>query len=139
LAPVLLAGCGSSSPSSSAAPPGLPSPPAVATVNQYVGTQASQSGEVNVSAGTEPQGGLYTVTVDDSKQTYSYFDIGAYSPGTGAEEYDLQSKALSGILGFIGITDQTSIFVEPTIGAPADMDAIVAKAKETATAAAKAW
>jgi len=64
---------------------------------------------------------------------------GAYGSGTGAEGYDLQSKALSGILGFIGITDQTSIFVEPTIGAPADVDAMVAKAKETATAAAKAW
>jgi FMN-dependent NADH-azoreductase len=64
---------------------------------------------------------------------------GDYSPGTGAEGYDLQSRALGGILGFIGITDQTNIFVEPTIGAPADVDAIVAKAKEVAAAAAAAW
>src|SRR5258706_16456168 len=29
---------------------------------------------------------------------------GAYDPGTGAEGYDLQSKTLGGILGFIGVT-----------------------------------
>jgi FMN-dependent NADH-azoreductase len=81
----------------------------------------------------------YKGLVTGNKAAMVFARGGAYSPGTGAEEYDLQSKALSGILGFIGITDQTSIFVEPTIGAPADVDAIVAKAKETATAAAKAW
>jgi len=85
-----------------------------------------------------PQEG-YKGLVTGKKAAIVYARGGAYSPGTGAEAYDLQSKALSGILGFIGITDQTSIFVEPTMGAPADVDAMVAKAKETATAAAKAW
>ena len=81
----------------------------------------------------------YKGLVTGKKAAMVYARGGAYGSGTGAEDYDLQSKALSGILGFIGITDQTSIFVEPTIGAPADVDAMVAKAKETATAAAKAW
>lgn len=90
LASVLLAGCSSLSTSSSSVSPGLPAPPSTAAVNQYVGTEASQSGEVDVSAGLEPQGGLYTVTVDDSKQTYSYFDAGVYSPGTGGGNNYLQ-------------------------------------------------
>ena len=81
----------------------------------------------------------YKGLVTGKKAAMVYARGGAYGSGTGAEGYDLQSKALSGILGFIGITDQTSIFVEPTIGAPADVDAMVAKAKEIATAAAKAW
>jgi FMN-dependent NADH-azoreductase len=81
----------------------------------------------------------YKGLVTGKKAAMVYARGGAYGPGTGAEGYDLQSKALSGILGFIGITDQTSIFIEPTMGVPEDVDAIVAKAKETATAAAKAW
>lgn len=67
-----------------------------------------------------------------------YLDI-TLLPGTGAQGYDLQSKTLAGILGFIGITDQTNIFVEPTIGAPVDVEVIVAKAKDAAVAAAAAW
>jgi FMN-dependent NADH-azoreductase len=85
-----------------------------------------------------PQEG-YKGLVTGKKAAVVYARGGAYGEGTGAEGYDLQSKALSGILGFIGVTDQTSIFVEPTIGAPADVEAMVAKAKENATAAAKAW
>jgi FMN-dependent NADH-azoreductase len=40
---------------------------------------------------------------------------GAYAPGTGAEVYDVQSKYLRQILGFIGVTDVQDIFVEPTL------------------------
>jgi len=64
---------------------------------------------------------------------------GSYSPGSGMEGYDLQSKTLGGVLGFIGITDVAIIFVEPTLGAPGDVDATVAKAKELASSTAKAW
>jgi FMN-dependent NADH-azoreductase len=64
---------------------------------------------------------------------------GAYGPGTGAEGYDLQSKTLNGILGFVGVTDVTSITIEPTLGAPADVDATIAKAKELAVSAAKSF
>ena len=64
---------------------------------------------------------------------------GAYGPGTGAEGYDLQSKTLAVILGFIGVTDIANIFVEPTLAAPAELEATVTKAKELAVATAKAW
>jgi FMN-dependent NADH-azoreductase len=39
---------------------------------------------------------------------------GAYSPGSGAESWDQQSKYLKHIFGFIGFTDIREIFVEPT-------------------------
>ena len=81
----------------------------------------------------------YKGLVTGKRAAIVYARGGAYGPGTGAEGYDLQSKALGGILGFVGVTDQTSIFVEPTIGAPADVDAVVAKAKEAAVAAAGSW
>src|ERR1700757_3561286 len=70
----------------------------------------------------------YKGLVTGKKAAIVYARGGAYGPGTGAEGYDLQSKGLAGILGFIGVTDQTNIFVEPTLGAPADVDAVVAKA-----------
>ena len=47
-----------------------------------------------------------------------YARAGAYGPGTGGEGYDLQSKYLKHILGFIGITDVKDIFVEPTAMKP---------------------
>jgi FMN-dependent NADH-azoreductase len=81
----------------------------------------------------------YSGLVTRKKAAAVYARGGAYGSGTGAEDYDLQSKALIGILGFIGITDLTNIFVEPTLAAPADVEATVAKAKELATAAAKAF
>ena len=81
----------------------------------------------------------YKGLVTGKKAAVVYARGGAYGPGTGAEGYDLQSKYLAAILGFIGITDLTNIFVEPTIGSPEDVEVIVAKAKEAAVAAAAAW
>jgi FMN-dependent NADH-azoreductase len=81
----------------------------------------------------------YKGLVTNRKAVVVYARGGAYGAGTGAEGYDLQSKTLGGILGFIGITDVTSIFVEPTLAAPADVEATVAKAKELAASAAKSW
>jgi FMN-dependent NADH-azoreductase len=43
---------------------------------------------------------------------------GAYSPGTGAESWDQQSKYLKHIFGFIGFTDIREIFIEPTEANP---------------------
>jgi FMN-dependent NADH-azoreductase len=80
----------------------------------------------------------YKGLVTDKKGVIVYARGGAYGPGTGAEGYDLQTKTLSGILGFIGITDVTNIIVEPTLAAPADVEKTVAKAKEVAISAAKA-
>jgi FMN-dependent NADH-azoreductase len=81
----------------------------------------------------------YKGLVTNKKAVIVYARGGAYGPGTGAEGYDLQSKTLGGILGFVGITDVTSIFVEPTLAAPADVEETIAKAKELATSAAKSW
>jgi FMN-dependent NADH-azoreductase len=81
----------------------------------------------------------YSGLVTGKKAAAVYARGGAYGPGTGAEDYDLQSKALTGILGFIGITDLTNIFVEPTLAAPGDVETTIAKAKELAAGAAKAF
>jgi FMN-dependent NADH-azoreductase len=81
----------------------------------------------------------YSGLVTGKKAAAVYARGGAYLPGTGAEDYDLQSKALIGILGFIGITDLTNIFVEPTLAAPGGVETTVAKAKELAAGAAKAF
>jgi FMN-dependent NADH-azoreductase len=81
----------------------------------------------------------YKGLVTNKKAVVVYARGGAYGPGTDAEGYDLQSKTLSGILGFVGITDLTSIFVEPTLGAPDDVEETIAKAKDLATSAAKSW
>ncbi len=81
----------------------------------------------------------YKGLVLNRKAVTVYARGGAYGPGTGAEGYDLQTKTLGGILGFIGITDVTTITVEPTLGAPADVDAMVAKAKDLAVSTAKSF
>jgi FMN-dependent NADH-azoreductase len=81
----------------------------------------------------------YSGLVTGKKAAAVYARGGAYGPGTGAGDYDLQSKALIGILGFIGITDLTNIFVEPTLAAPGDVETTIAKAKELAAGAAKAF
>jgi len=81
----------------------------------------------------------YSGLVTGKKAAAVYARGGDYAPGSGAEGYDLQSRALAGILGFIGITDLTSIFVEPTLGEPAQVEAVVAKAKERAAAVAREW
>jgi FMN-dependent NADH-azoreductase len=81
----------------------------------------------------------YKGLVTGKKAVAVYARGGAYGSGTGAEAYDLQSKTLGGILGFIGVTDVTSIFVEPTLAAPADLEATVKKAKELAISTAHSW
>jgi len=67
----------------------------------------------------------------------AYSRGGAYGPGTGAETYDLQTKYLQLILGFIGFTDIRTLTVEPTLmGGPEvakeKREAAVVKAKEMA-------
>jgi FMN-dependent NADH-azoreductase len=81
----------------------------------------------------------YKGLVTNKKGVVVYARGGAYGPGTGAEGYDLQSKTLIGILSFIGITDVTSIIIEPTLAAPAEVEATISKAKELATSTAKTW
>ena len=81
----------------------------------------------------------YKGLVTGKKAAAVYARGGAYGPGSGAEDYDLQSRYLAVILGFVGVTDLANIFVEPTLAAPAELEAMVTKAKELAVATAKAW
>jgi FMN-dependent NADH-azoreductase len=81
----------------------------------------------------------YKGLVTNKKAVVVYARGGDYTPGTGMEGYDLQSKTLGGVLGFIGVTDVVNIFVQPTLAAPGDVDAAVAKAKELASSTAAGW
>ncbi len=74
----------------------------------------------------------YKGLVTGKKAAIVYARGGAYGPGTGAEAYDLQTKVLSGLLGFIGVTDQENILVEPTLAAPDAVKATVEKASAEA-------
>ena len=63
---------------------------------------------------------------------------GAYGPGTGMEAYDVQSKYLKQVLGFIGFTDIKEIFVEPTLASATSKDEALAAANPKAEAIAHA-
>ena len=68
----------------------------------------------------------------------SYSRGGAYEQGSAAEAFDLQTKYLQLILGFIGFTDIRTLIVEPTLAGPdvakQKRDGAIAKAKEMAKA-----
>ena len=81
----------------------------------------------------------YKGLVTNKKAVAVYARGGAYGPGTGAEGYDLQTKTLGGVLGFVGVTEVTNIVIEPTLAAPADVEATIAKAKELAVKTARSW
>ena len=86
----------------------------------------------------DPQSG-YQGLVTGKKAVVVYARGGAYGPGSGAEAYDLQSKTLGGILGFIGLTDLVNIFVEPTLGPQEAVGAVLDKAEELAVSTAKSF
>jgi FMN-dependent NADH-azoreductase len=86
----------------------------------------------------DPQLG-YKGLVTGKKVAAIYARGGAYGPGTGMEDYDLQSKMLAGILGFIGLTDLVNIFVEPTLAPQEVAEAGFAKAEELAVSTAKSF
>ena len=86
----------------------------------------------------DPQSG-YQGLVTGKKAVVVYARGGAYGPGTGMEDYDLQSKTLTGILGFIGLTDLVNIFVEPTLGPQEAVGAVLAKSEELAVSTAKSF
>jgi len=68
----------------------------------------------------------------------AYSRGGAYEQGSAAEAFDLQTKYLQLILGFIGFTDIRTLIVEPTLAGPdvakQKRDEAIAKAKEMAKA-----
>jgi len=78
--------------------------------------------------GYTPEKGYFGL-VPGKKATVIYARGGAYAPGTPGEAYDLQSRYLNNALGFIGITDVSSIFVEPVM---IDKETALCKAKAEA-------
>ncbi len=74
----------------------------------------------------------YQGLVTGKKAAIIYARGGAYGPGSGAEAYDLQTKTLGGLLGFIGITEQHNILVEPTLAAPDAVAQTIDKAAQEA-------
>jgi FMN-dependent NADH-azoreductase len=81
----------------------------------------------------------YKGLVTGKKAAIVYSRGGAYGPGTGAEAYDLQTKTLSGLLGFIGIIEQHNILVEPTLAAPDAVAGTIEKASGEARRLATAF
>ncbi len=81
----------------------------------------------------------YKGLVTGKKAAIIYSRGGAYGPGSGAEDYDLQTKVLSGLLGFIGIIDQVNILVEPTLAAPDAVDKVIQAASAEARRIAGAF
>lgn len=74
----------------------------------------------------------YTGLVTGKKAAVVYARGGAYGPGTGAESYDLQTKTVRQLLGFIGITDVEDILVEPTLAPDSTREAALRAAKALA-------
>jgi FMN-dependent NADH-azoreductase len=74
----------------------------------------------------------YQGLVTGKKAAIIYARGGAYGPGSGAEAYDLQTRTLGGLLGFIGITEQHNILVEPTLAAPDAVAQTIDKAAKEA-------
>jgi FMN-dependent NADH-azoreductase len=58
-----------------------------------------------------------------------YAQGGVYRPGSGAESYDLQTRYLEQILGFIGFTDIQRVVVDGTLADPETKSAHLAEAK----------
>jgi len=85
-----------------------------------------------------PQDG-YKGLLAGKKAAVVYARGGEYPPGTGAEGFDLQKRYMDLFLGFIGVTDVTSIVVEPTLSAPEAAARTRAEAARRARAAARTF
>ena len=68
-----------------------------------------------------------------------FSSAGVYHEGSGAEAFDLQKPSFQNWLGFIGLTEVHPIVVAPTLDAPENVEAAVAKAKEEAVSLAKTF
>jgi len=80
-------------------------------LKQYIDILVQPSYTFNVTA----EGG-YVGLVTGKPLFVTYSRGGEYIPGTASEMFDLQTKYLQVILGFIGITDIRTVVVEPTLG-----------------------
>ncbi len=57
----------------------------------------------------------YSGLVTGRRAVLAYARGGAYSEGTGMEDYDLQTRLLEQLLGFIGVTEVERIVAEPML------------------------
>jgi FMN-dependent NADH-azoreductase len=73
------------------------------------------------------------------KAAVIYARGGAYPEGSDTEAYDMQTKTLGLHLGFMGITDQTNIVIEPTLSSTDDVNSTMAKAVELAASKAASF
>ena len=65
--------------------------------------------------------GSYEGLIKDKPVFIAYSRGGRYLRGTGAEAFDMQTKYLELILGFIGFVDIRSVTVEPTLAGGAEV------------------
>ncbi|MFZ4099655.1 MAG: FMN-dependent NADH-azoreductase [Chlamydiia bacterium] len=80
--------------------------------------------------------GSYEGLVVGKKALLVYARGGDYSPGSGADALDMQSKYMDLVLGFIGFKDIQSIMVEPTIAPKEIKEKALQKAMDQAKRAA---
>lgn len=74
----------------------------------------------------------YEGLVTNKKALLIYSRGGAYGVETGEKELDLQIRYMESILGFIGLTDLSSIIIEPTLASEAKKKEAVKQAMEQA-------
>jgi FMN-dependent NADH-azoreductase len=87
-------------------------------LKQYIDILVQPGYTFNVTA----EGG-YVGLVTGKPLFVAYSRGGEYIPGTASEMFDLQTKYLQVILGFIGLTDIRSVVVEPTLGGGSEVAA----------------
>ncbi len=88
---------------------------------------------------TVSETGEYEGLLTGKKTVAIYARGGEYPAGSPAEAVDFQKRYMDTILGFMGLTDVTSILAEPTLaGGPDKAHDVVEKARVAATAAARA-
>jgi FMN-dependent NADH-azoreductase len=79
----------------------------------------------------------YTGLVTGKPAAVIYARGGEYSASEQVKGFDFQKPYIALWLGFIGFTDITSILVEPTLGAPKDVDKMLNRAMAAAADAAR--
>jgi len=84
----------------------------------------------------DPEKG-YSGLVTGKSAFIAYARGGEYAEGTEGEAFDFQKKYMETILGFIGVTDISSVVIEPTLQGGPDVaqekrEAAIAKAREMA-------
>jgi FMN-dependent NADH-azoreductase len=81
----------------------------------------------------------YKGLVTNKKGVMIYARGGAYGADVGDPQLDLQKRYMETILGFIGLTDLSSIVIEPTLASPDIKESAMKKAREQAQQLARSF